>query len=170
PLIARIDPPAAWRVIVALDRQRRGLAGAEEKGAIERLAPLVRPAAAEICHEVLMRVLPGAAADDFEAFAAGINRVQILLGEHFAPAQGGSAWTSPVVGRLMQWLRGQAGDAAAVGQSSWGPTGFAIVPSAAAASGWIDAARAAAMVDPELELRVVAPRTRGAVLGLVEPR
>jgi beta-ribofuranosylaminobenzene 5'-phosphate synthase len=61
--------------------------------------------------------------------------VQQLLGDHFAPAQDGSAWTSAAVGRLMRWWGASAGDAAAIGQSSWGPTGFAIVPSAQAARG-----------------------------------
>jgi len=126
---------------------------------------LARPQAAELCHQVLMRVLPGVACAEFAAFAAGVNRVQELLGAHFAPAQGGSAWTSASVGRLLQWVRGHAGDGAAVGQSSWGPTGFAIVPSAAAAQRLLDAARAAGVIDAALVLRTVAARNRGATLS-----
>jgi len=165
PLLARIALPDAWRIVVVLDERQRGLSGADERSAIARLAPLAQATAADLCHQVLMRVLPGAAANDFAAFAAGINRLQQRLGEHFAPAQGGSAWTSPAVGRLMGWLREQFGDAAAIGQSSWGPTGFAVLPSAAAAQRLIESAQAAGVVDAALVLRVVAARNHGAAIG-----
>jgi len=165
PLLARLPVPEAWRVVVVLDERVQGLSGARERQAIAALPALARPQAAELCHQVLMRVLPGVACAEFAAFAAGVNRVQELLGAHFAPAQGGSAWTSASVGRLLQWVRGHAGDGAAVGQSSWGPTGFAIVPSAAAAQRLLDAARAAGVIDAALVLRTVAARNRGATLS-----
>ena len=165
PVLARLPLPSAWRVVVVRDPARRGLSGDEERRAIAALPPLPAATAAEICHQVLMRVLPGAAGDDFTAFAAGVNRVQDVIGEHFAPAQGGSAWTSPAVGTLMRWLREQAGDAAAVGQSSWGPTGFAIVASAAAAQRLLAAAAAAGVVAPGLAVATVAARNRGAAIG-----
>ena len=96
--------------------------------------------------------------------------MQLLLGDHFAPAQSGSRWTSPAVARLMQWWQASLGDGAAIGQSSWGPTGFAIVPSAAAAQGLIEAAQAAGVVDAALALRVVAGRNHGAVVDPHPPR
>lgn len=161
-LLSRVELPPAWRVIVVLDPGSRGLSGEQERAAIATLPPLPQAAAADICHQLLMRVLPGAALDDFAAFAPGLNRVQQLLGDHFAPAQSGSAWTSESVGRLMRWWGEHAADEAAIGQSSWGPTGFAIVPSAEVAQRLIDAARAAGVVDPGLELRVVIARRRGA--------
>jgi beta-RFAP synthase len=163
-LLSRVELPAAWRVIVVLDPQRRGLSGERERTAIAKLPPLPQSAAADICHQLLMRVLPGAALDDFAAFAPGLNRVQQLLGDHFAPAQGGSAWTSAAVGRLMRWWGEHAGEGAALGQSSWGPTGFAIVPSAGAAQGLLDAADAAGAIEAGLELRVVSARNRGALV------
>lgn len=163
-VLSRVELPAAWRVIVVLDPRCHGLSGAQEREAIATLPPLPQAAAADICHQLLMRVLPGAALDDFAAFAPGLNRVQQLLGDHFAPAQAGSAWTSASVGRLMQWWGETSGAAggAAIGQSSWGPTGFAIVPSARAAQSLVDAARSAGVVDPALELHVVGARRRGA--------
>jgi beta-RFAP synthase len=165
PLLARQPLPEAWRIVVVLDPRLQGLSGAREAGAIAALPPFAQADAAEVCHQVLMRVLPGAAGDDFTAFAAGINRVQELLGAHFAPAQGGSAWTSAGVGRLLQWLRGHAGEQVAIGQSSWGPTGFAIVASAAQAQQLLDDARAASMIDPALVVRVVAARNHGAAVS-----
>lgn len=168
-LLSRVELPAAWRVIVVIDPRAHGLSGAQERQAIATLPPLPQAAAADICHQLLMRVLPGAALDDFGAFAPGLNRVQQLLGDHFAPAQSGSAWTSASVGRLMQWWGARpgngAGAAAAIGQSSWGPTGFAIVPSASAAQGLVEAARAAGVIDPALELCIVGARTSGALVS-----
>ena len=169
-VLSRIELPSAWRVIVVLDARARGLSGEQERSAIAQLPPLPQGAAADISHQLLMRVLPGAAGDEFEAFAAGLNRVQQLIGEHFAPAQGGSAWTSAAVGRLMSFWGDHASASAALGQSSWGPTGFAIVPSAAAAEGLIEAARAAGAVDAALELRVVSARNRGAQVSALEAR
>ena len=107
PVLARLDLPAPWRIVVALDERHRGLSGSAERQAVGALAALPQTHAADICHQVLMRVLPGAATADFEPFAAGINRVQQLLGAHFAPAQGGSAFTSPAVGRLVTWFGAQ---------------------------------------------------------------
>ncbi|MFT3666144.1 beta-ribofuranosylaminobenzene 5'-phosphate synthase family protein [Piscinibacter sp.] len=161
-LLSRIELPAAWRVIVVLDARMRGLCGEPERAAIAALPALPQADAADISHQVLMRMLPGAAGDDFGAFAAGLNRVQQRLGEHFAPAQAGSAWTSAAVGRLMRCWGGQGADAAALGQSSWGPTGFAIVPSETAAHALVAAARAAGVLDDALECRVVGARRGGA--------
>lgn len=163
-LLSRLPLPEAWRIVVVQDMQRRGLSGAQERDAIGALAPFSQARAAAVCHEVLMRVLPGAASADFGAFAAGLNRVQALLGEHFAPAQSGSAWSSPDVSRLMQWMRQTVGAHIAIGQSSWGPTGFAMLPSAAAAQGLIDSARAARVIAPGLRLSTVSGRNRGAVI------
>lgn len=174
PLLSRIALPEAWRIVAVQDQSQAGLFGPQEKQAIAGLAPLPQSVAADICHQVMMRVLPGASCNDFEAFAAGVTHIQQLLGDHFAPAQGGSGYTSAAVGQLVQWI-GEAsrswGDAqvparhgAAIGQSSWGPTGFAILPSQAKAESLLQAARQAGLVAPGLEVSIVRGRNAGAVL------
>jgi beta-RFAP synthase len=167
PVLARLALPEAWRVLVVQDLSAQGLSGVQERQAMAQLEPLPRESAADICHQVLMRVLPGAASGDFAAFAAGVSRVQALLGVLFAPAQGGSAYTSPAVGQLVQWVAegAQASQGAAVGQSSWGPTGFAILPNAAAAEAAVRSARAAGLVREGLHLQIVRPRNTGAGLS-----
>jgi len=166
PLLARLPFPPAWRCVVVLDARHRGLSGVREKEAIATLPPLPQAAAADICHQVLMRLLPGAASADFAPFARGLSHLQHVLGAHFAPAQQGSAYTSAGVGRLLEWIASQGGATAAVpagtGQSSWGPTGFAIVESQAQAEALCAAARAAGAVDAGLELRIVGARNHGA--------
>ena len=161
-LLARIELPAEWRVLLVMDPRARGLNSHEERGALATLPALPREAAAEICHEVLMRVLPGAAGAEFAPFAAGLTRVQRLLGQHFAPAQQGRIYTSAAVGRLIDWVVTHT--PAGVGQSSWGPTGFAVLPSAEAADAIVAAARAALVIDPALVVHVVRGLTQGATL------
>ena len=174
PLLSRVDFPTDWRIVLAQDARVRGLSGRDERQAFVALPPLSQAAAADVCHHVLMRVLPGAAAGEFATFARGLTHVQRVLGEHFAPAQEGRAFTSASVGRLVQWLGsvgldGHSGDdaeaaRAAIGQSSWGPTGFAVLPSQASAEALLLAARAAGVVDPALDVRIVAARNHGALL------
>lgn len=164
-LLSRVDLPAEWRVVLVQDARAQGLSGGDERQALVELPPLGQSAAADVCHQVLMRILPGAASGEFAAFAAGVTHVQRVLGEHFAPAQQGRAFTSAAVGRLVQWLGGNEVTArAAIGQSSWGPTGFAVLPSQASAEVLLLAARAAGVIDPALDVRIVTARNHGAVL------
>lgn len=172
PLLARLPLPGAWRVLLVGEPGCRGLSGSAERSALAALPPLPQSAAAAICHETLMRVLPGAAGAGFAATAAGLTRIQAILGDHFAPAQGGDAFVSRPVARLLRWLAetaaqpapGLAEDelGAGIGQSSWGPTGFALLPSAARAQQLLDAARAAGVIDPSLTLQIAEPLNRGA--------
>jgi predicted sugar kinase len=73
-----------------------------------------------------MQVMPAAVVADAQAFGAGITSIQRRIGDHFAPHQGGR-YASPAVAEALAAIasRGIAG----YGQSSWGPTGFALVPS-----------------------------------------
>ncbi len=160
-LLSRIALPAAWRVVVVQDERERGLAGDAEKAAMAALAPMPAARAGEICHQVLMRVLPGAAGADFESFARGVTQVQRLLGEYFAPVQHGRPYTSAAVGRLLRWVGAGEGQAA-IGQSSWGPTGFAIVASQARAEALVAGAGGAELNEPGLALHIVAPCNHGA--------
>ncbi|HEX3138945.1 MAG TPA: beta-ribofuranosylaminobenzene 5'-phosphate synthase family protein, partial [Rhizobacter sp.] len=174
PLLSRIAFPPSWRVVVVQDGRHRGLSGTQEKQAIATLQPLPQSLSADICHQVLMRVLPGAASAEFAPFAAGINHVQKVLGTHFAPVQGG-AFTSAAVGRAVQCVADAARDmrgsdrqlehGAAIGQSSWGPTGFAILPSQASAEAAVAALKAAGLMEPGLAVSIVAGLNHGATLS-----
>ena len=126
PIVARAEFPAAWRLILVFDRERRGLSGAKEVGAFRTLPPFPETLAARLCHLTLMRLLPGIHESDLGAVSASIGEIQAHVGDHFAPAQGGR-YTSPRVAAVLEWLEdaGYAG----VGQSSWGPTGFVLVGS-----------------------------------------
>lgn len=162
PLLAHAAFPPQWRVLLVLDDRLDGLHGSQERAAMGSLAPFPRALAAELCHQVVMRVLPAAMEGVFEPFAEGVSTVQRLIGDYFAPAQGGSMYTSAAVERLLEWIRPRY--CAGIGQSSWGPTGFALLPSGGRATEVAAAARAAGVVDPALRLAVVSGRNRGAHL------
>lgn len=172
PLLARIALPADWRVLVVTDPTTRGLSGDAERAALARLPPMSREQAASICHETLMRLLPGCAGAGFAVAAAGLTAIQDVLGQHFAPAQDGEPYTSPAVGHLMRWLRVAAAQraegpdadepGAGIGQTSWGPSAFALLPSHARAESLMAAAQAAGVVAPGLQWRIATPLDRGA--------
>ena len=72
--------------------------------------------------------LKALAAENFEKFCEQIGHLQARMGRYFGPVQGG-AFTSARVSEAIDWLRRRG--LTGVGQSSWGPTGFAFVPSEA---------------------------------------
>jgi len=131
PLTLRADFPSDWRVLLIFDDRDAGVSGEAELTAFADLPEFPQSAAAHICHLVLMKLVPGLKDGDIGAFGSAITEIQKIVGGHFASKQGGSAWTSPAVGRLAR--RMQDLGATGIGQSSWGPTGFAFVESPAAA-------------------------------------
>jgi beta-ribofuranosylaminobenzene 5'-phosphate synthase len=139
PVIARLDFPKEWRVLLVTDPVGDGLHGEKEIGAFAALAPLEAAAAGEICRLVLIRILPALAERDFAGFGEAISRVQEIVGDYFAPVQGGAAYSNPRVGSVMNALK--AAGATGTGQSSWGPTGFAFAPSLSEAQRLHDAVR-----------------------------
>ena len=159
PVIARQPFPPEWRLLLVFDRSRQGPYGEAE---IEKFAALLEfpeADAAELCRLVLMCALPGVVQTDLDAFGEAVGRVQTRVGDHFAGVQGGR-FASPGVSRVLEWLdsRGMK----AVGQSSWGPTGFAVCPSAPTASRL--KAEAEARFGPEfgLDFAVTCARNHGA--------
>ena len=126
PVIARLPFPAEWRLLLVFDRTREGMHGEAEIAAFAALPRFPGADAAELCRLVLMGALPGLAEADLEVFGDAVGRIQARVGDHFAGAQGGR-FMSPGVTRVLEWL-GSCG-LKGTGQSSWGPTGFAVCPS-----------------------------------------
>ena len=125
PVTFRSEFPEEWRVLLMLDPSSAGVSGEAEIRAFEALPEFKQSAAAHICHLVLMKLMPGLIEKDITAFGDALTEIQQVVGGHFAPGQGGSPWTSPAVGKIAQ--RMQEMGATGIGQSSWGPTGFAFV-------------------------------------------
>lgn len=164
PVLARVDFPDAWRVLLILDHRAKGVHGDQETKAFAALPAFPEARAARLCHLALMRLLPGLAEADIEAFGAAITEIQEIVGGHFAAAQGGSQWTSAAVGRLATRMKGLG--AAGIGQSSWGPTGFAFVDGEAAAARLYTTLVEEAKAEG-LEIKIVRGRNTGARLDFV---
>lgn len=161
PIVSRLDFPDAWRLVLILDPDCRGMSGAPEKAAFDALAPMSPNTAERISWLVLMRILPALLEKDCASFGAGINEIQAIIGDYFAPVQGGR-FTSPRVAQVIDGLN--SAGAAGIGQSSWGPTGFALFPSETQAHKAIRTVRDSGGIAGGTELLVCRGRNHAAVI------
>ncbi len=168
PVVSRMAVPEDWRVLVVLDPRRQGVHGADELQAFARLAPMTEKMAGHLCRLVLMQVLPALAERDLASFGAAVMELQSGLGEYFAPVQGGTRFISPDVAAVLAQM--DRDGAVGIGQSSWGPTGFAFANAAQA-----EALAAVARRHPAgqaLDIRVCRALNRGASIAVeaeIEP-
>ena len=139
PVLSHMDVPDDWRFILVFDQRGQGLHGQQEIQAFKELPPFPQQEAARLCYLLLMQGLPAVAENDLIKFGDVITQLQRSVGEHFASAQGG-VFTSPEVAAAMQWLEQQG--AVAIGQTSWGPTGFCAIDGVALAESITRQARA----------------------------
>jgi beta-RFAP synthase len=127
PLLMHQAVPEGWRIVLVVPKAEPGLSGPAEVQAFGRLVPSAERSAA-IAQLVLTSLLPGLVERDVEEFGAALTRVQRLVGDAFAPVQGGRF--HPHAGPLVEALL--RGGAAGAGQSSWGPAVYGVVGSEAA--------------------------------------
>lgn len=163
PILVRLPFPEAWRILLVLDRRAEGVHGDRETQAFAALRPFPEALAGHLCRLVVMRLLPGLVEEDIGAFGEAIAEIQGLVGAHFAAAQGGSPWSSPAVGQLIGRLGAQG--AVGLGQSSWGPTGFAFVKTEDGARALYEKAAEAARAEG-LEILIARGRNTGASVEL----
>jgi len=157
PLIARVPMPAAWRCVLALPRGGEGLSGEAEERFFARCEALPRhePPVARL---LLTALLPGLQRGDIEEFGVALSAIQREIGAIFAARQGGifHPCSSGVVRAL------EALGARAVGQSSWGPTVYAIAESPERATALAEGLRGS--IGRQAEVRVVDFDRHGAQL------
>ena len=128
PVLARVPFPRAWRVLLIFDPAETGVHGAEEAAAFATLPDFPESETADLTRRVLLGALPALAEEDFKAFCDQVGYLQRTMGAYFAPMQGG-AYVSAGVAAVLKALA--ADGVTGLGQSSWGPTGFAFAPSEA---------------------------------------
>lgn len=162
PVISRLEFPPDWRLLLILDPKRQGLSGAVEKAAFSALPVFPESLSGRLCRILVMQLLPGLAEGQYKAVADALGEIQDRIGDYFSPLQNGR-YTSSAVAEVLAWLH-ESG-ITGIGQSSWGPTGFALFQSADQA-----ASVAAVLADRfggrhELEFRVVAGRNSGAEIA-----
>jgi beta-RFAP synthase len=139
PLLSRLSFPEHWRCVLVLDERHEGLSGVAERKAFGTLAAMTELTAGQLARRVLVGLLPAIAEADFGAFSEHLGQIQAVVGDYFAPAQGGR-FTSREVGRVLEQLAADF-QLPGIGQSSWGPTGFIFTPDAATAAAVEEACR-----------------------------
>lgn len=123
PIIARHDFPKEWPILLITDNGDQGVFGDAELQAFETLAPADFATAQALSHCVLMQALPAIIERDYAQFSEAIHALQLATGHYFSNAQGGH-YKSSKVAEVLSYLNTQG--VICAGQSSWGPTGFAI--------------------------------------------
>ena len=132
PVLCRIAFPRSWSfVMVSTRRGRQGLHGKRERAFFDKPPKMDPEVAAMLCRVAMLELMPAAAEGDCGKFGNALSKLQEHVGDYFAAAQGGGRFSDTDTGMAVRELIRQG--AVAGGQSSWGPTGFALFPSASEA-------------------------------------
>lgn len=125
PVISHMPFPEHWRIVLIFDDEAEGMNGVPERRAFNTLPPMDEATAGLLSRLTLMQVLPAISENDCSQFGEAITQIQNIVGDYFADAQGGR-YTSPLLKPILESMANEG--ATGMGQSSWGPTGFAIFP------------------------------------------
>ena len=125
PVITRLPFPAPWHFLLIFDTELQGLSGEKEHHAFRTLHGMSAECSGQLCRQVLMQMIPALLEGNLQTFGAALNHVQRTVGESFTPYQQG-AWRSPHMEEVFSLL--QVLGACGMGQSSWGPSCFALLP------------------------------------------
>jgi len=139
PVLCRLPFPTGWRVLLIFDPAETGVHGASEAAAFAALPDFPEAESADLTRRILLGALPALAEEDFKAFCDQVGYLQKKMGAYFGPMQGGPYVSAGVTAVL----EGVAADGVTgLGQSSWGPTGFAFAESETQGQALLEAARA----------------------------
>jgi beta-ribofuranosylaminobenzene 5'-phosphate synthase len=123
PVLFQHPFPAGWRLVVAIPAVPPGYNGESEKQAFQGLPPAPGGLADRICRLLVMQMLPALLEGEIIPFGQALTGIQALVGDSFAAVQGGR-FANTVSGALIAyWL---SIGACGAGQSSWGPTAYAL--------------------------------------------
>lgn len=165
PLECRLPLPDAWRFVLIQPRVDAGLSGVAEQTAFDQLPPVPEHVTAELLDELHLRMLPAVREADFARFSESVYRYGRRAGMCFAAVQGGP-YNGPRLSGIVDLIRNLG--VAGVGQSSWGPTLFALLPDEWQAREFIARLTAALTVrlgEREVELSLARPNNAGASIS-----
>lgn len=134
-LAARTALPQAWRVVLVHPRGQTGLSGVHERRAFEIAPPVEEATVRRLERLAESHILRAAQRADFDAFSEGVFEYGRMAGECFAAIQGG-VYASAELAERVALIRAEG--VRGVGQSSWGPTLFALVCDALEADALVD--------------------------------
>jgi beta-ribofuranosylaminobenzene 5'-phosphate synthase len=130
--VLRLDFPEAWRLVVFIPPMGLGLHGEQETKAFDQLERATVAQSSDRAATITPRSGFSAALEEtwraaadanFHGFCRALHDFNTQVGSIFASMQGGT-YAHPMTTEMIEFLcnRGICG----VGQSSWGPAGFAI--------------------------------------------
>ena len=158
PLIARYKMPEAWRVMLLSRPDRQGISGSFEQSVFDKL-PHFSVAYAEFLSRLLiMKLMPAVVEEDFPRFAEAVDELQGVIGDYFSSIQNGRYGDERIL-KALRFLHGEG--VVGIGQSSWGPTGFAFAANERRALQLQDTIKGRFS---ELQTVVVSFNNRGALL------
>jgi beta-RFAP synthase len=158
PLVERVPLPEDWRFVLLRPGEVEGLSGEDERSAFRDLPPVPEAVTRRLWGIAETRLAPAARQADFSAFAASVYDFGVEAGRCFAPRQGGVFASE----RLARWVAAiRSMGVAGVGQSSWGPTLFAVLPGQAAAESFVQEFQQRCGKEP-LEWLITPPNNTGA--------
>jgi len=163
PIIARHAFPLDWRVLLIMDNTHQGIHGEQETNAFKTLPNMRYADTLQNSYNVLMQALPALLEHDLTAFGQAISQLQFYTGHYFSATQEG-LYASQAVASVLQYLHAHGVNA--IGQTSWGPTGFAILESETEALGWI-AKLSAEMPDAGLKFLLCQANNQGAQIHAI---
>ncbi|TWT66287.1 hypothetical protein Pla123a_46810 [Posidoniimonas polymericola] len=157
-LAQREDLPNEWRFVLVIPIGETGLANESERRAFASL-PAPSEATTRRLHQLAVAELaPAAAESDYERFAESLYDYGLTAGGCFGPVQGGPFATTAIE-RRVDLIRSLGFPGC--GQSSWGPTVYALAPDEASAKRLVDLLGAEPAAE-RCELIVAAPCNTGA--------
>ncbi len=165
PIIARHDFPPHWPILLIMDDDDQGVFGDAELQAFEALSQADLATAQALSHRVLMQALPAVVEHDYAQFCQAIDALQLATGRYFSAAQGGH-YKSAAVASVLSYLK-NAG-LVGVGQSSWGPTGFAVFENDAQANLMLNQLMLQFSSLRNVHFQMVRAKNTGAIIQLNE--
>lgn len=162
PLTQRLPIPDAWRFVVICPQQQPGLSGEAEQSAMASLPPVPPETQQRLSALVEERMLPALARQACDEFGEAVFEYGRRAGEAFAPIQGG-AYNGVRLEQIVERLRAAGG--VGVGQSSWGPALYVIVPDNTTANLLVDRLRSAGDLD-DADIWISAPDNQGARIAV----
>ncbi|MEM2925080.1 MAG: hypothetical protein QXJ68_05270 [Methanocellales archaeon] len=123
PVIFHHSFPMNWFFVVATPSVKRGLSEKAEREVFKR-ASASPEFAKQICHLLVMKMLPSLVEEDLDGFGAALTEIQRNVGAAFAPYQEG-LYHSRATEEIVEYMLRNG--AKGVGQSSWGPSAYGIV-------------------------------------------
>ncbi len=124
PTIFQRPFPQDWRFIVVTP-ETATQSGQTRHGISIDMTPAIAPEdVGLVCRLLVMQLLPAVIEGNIDEFGQALTEMQWTIGKQFAPFQGG-LYSHPSAEGIVRLLLGNG--ATGAGQSSWGPTVYAVV-------------------------------------------